>query len=210
MRIGESLFCIFYLCFAAYAAFTFSSKGNTLSSLCAIMALLLGGGDGFHLIPRVIIDLKGETADEEENRKRTFYLGLGNIVSSITMTLFYVYFYRVMELRTRTKVPSILFIILVMLTFIRIGLCLFPQNDWFKGSNLKWGIIRNIPFVIIGLIVVYILVAYHKSYLLAALVTVSFVCYMLVVLYARKKPAIGMMMIPKTICYIWIIAILLG
>lgn len=45
--------------------------------------------------------------------------------------------------------------------------------------------------------------------LLAVLVAVSFVCYMIVVLGARKKPMLGMMMIPKTICYIWMIALFL-
>ena len=45
---------------------------------------------------------------------------------------------------------------------------------------------------------------------LALLVALSFACYMGVVLYAHEKPMMGMLMIPKTICYICLIANLLG
>ena len=45
---------------------------------------------------------------------------------------------------------------------------------------------------------------------MAILVTLSFLCYLAVVLMAGKNPKMGMLMIPKTICYIWLIAILLG
>ena len=55
-----------------------------------LMCILLGGGDAFHLIPRIIINIKGETEDKKENARRSFWLGLGNLISSITMTLFYV------------------------------------------------------------------------------------------------------------------------
>ena len=57
--------------------------------------------------------------------------------------------------------------------------------------------------------VLYLLLWYHE-WLMAVLVVVSFACYMGVVLYAHKRPAMGMLMMPKTICYIWLIVLLLG
>ena len=69
---------------------------------------------------------------------------------------------------------------------------------------------RNVPFVAMGVITVLYLVVWYQEWMLAGLVTLSFACYMGVVLYARDKPMMGMLMIPKTICYICVIAIMLG
>jgi peptidoglycan/LPS O-acetylase OafA/YrhL len=103
-----------------------------------------------------------------------------------------------------------LYLVLNVLAIIRIILCLFPQNHWFsKDRETKWGLYRNIPFAIMGVITVLYLIIWYREWLLAVLVTLSFVCYMIVVLGARKKPMLGMMMIPKTICYIWMIALFL-
>ena len=38
----------------------------------------------------------------------------------------------------------------------------------------------------------------------------SFVCYLPVTVWAKKKPMIGMLMIPKTCMYIWMITMGLG
>ena len=199
MRIGESVFCIGYLLFVSAAACVFLKRGNALGSL---MTLLLGGGDAFHLIPRILGNIRGEKDND------AFWLGLGNLVSSITMTVFYVILYLVMD-RKYALSESIYYVLLVLCA-IRILLCLMPQNNWFAhAGNPKWGIIRNVPFVIMGIITVAYLFGCGET-LMAVLVTVSFICYMLVVLLAHKKPMMGMMMIPKTICYIWMIARLLS
>lgn len=52
--IAETVFDIFYLGFAAIAGFTMLTKGkDPLVRKAGIMAVLLGAGDSFHLIPRV-------------------------------------------------------------------------------------------------------------------------------------------------------------
>ncbi len=221
MRIGENVFCIGYLAFVLIAGIIFLSRagatGDLLYKLCAAMTLLLGGGDAFHLIPRIIINFKGETSDPDRQRKRDFWLGLGNLISSITMTVFYLLFYLAMAaLHDRIDQDAMIpdnpnvFWALAILAVIRIALCMFPQNRWFvRDKETNWGLYRNIPFVIMGIITVVCLIAMYGDWLKAALVTVSFVCYMLVVLGARRKPMLGMMMIPKTICYIWLIALFL-
>ena len=61
VRIFESVFDIAYLCFDLVAAVIFFAKADGLTALYlfGILTLLLGGGDAFHLIPRVRMQLHG-------------------------------------------------------------------------------------------------------------------------------------------------------
>ena len=221
MRIGENVFCIGYLLFTLVAGIIFAIRtlktGYMTYNICAVMTLLLGGGDAFHLVPRIICNFRGETSDKDVQKKRDFWLGLGNLISSVTMTIFYIFLFALLSVKYGKYDPSsvmpekfTLYIVLNVLAILRIILCLFPQNHWFsKGKETRWGIYRNIPFVVMGIITVLYLIIWYQEWILAILVAVSFVCYMIVVLGAGKKPMLGMMMIPKTICYIWMIAIFL-
>ncbi len=218
MRIGESVFCIGYLLFAAIAGLIFLKRAlggsDAYAAGCAALVLLLGGGDAFHLIPRIHINLRGNAKDAPTQKTDEFRLGLGNLISSITMTIFYILLYRVLAIKEPGQIPEnvdrMLFVLLIILTLIRIFLCLMPQNRWFRrDGDPRWGLIRNIPFVLIGLITVFSLTVFYHHFGMALLVTISFICYMAVVLLAGKKPMMGMLMIPKTICYIWMICLLL-
>lgn len=40
-------------------------------------------------------------------------------------------------------------------------------------------------------------------------VIISFLCYFPVVLFAKKKPIVGMLMIPKTVAYMYMICVAL-
>ena len=213
MRIGESAFCIFYLCYVAYCAFRFLNQNDTVSGIYLLMALFLGIGDSFHLIPRIIINIKGETDDENINAKRRFFLGLGNLISSITMTLFYVFLFEATNMAhpghlDQTAVSFIRYS-LIVLSIIRIILCLNKNNGWFDKGDQRWSVIRNIPFLLIGFTTIIYLVFIYRQHLLALIVFLSFLCYMTVVLYARRKPMLGMMMIPKTICYMAMLGLFL-
>ena len=61
--------------------------------LFGIMAVILGLGDSFHLIPRAAALC---TTGLESY---TFQLGLGKLITSVTMTVFYVLLYHVWRLR---------------------------------------------------------------------------------------------------------------
>ena len=232
MRMGESVFCVGYLIFAVIAGLVFVRRvlaGDVPPELwisCAVMTFLLGAGDAFHLVPRILINVRGEADSGPAADRQAFWLGLGNLISSVTMTLFYiVFFFAVHFLADRYETDVIssaagvwndwLLRMMVVLAILRILLCPHPGNNWFRrGGSQNWGILRNIPFVGIGILTVINLLAKRRMFpgpylLLAVLVVVSFICYMLVVLYAKKKPMMGMMMIPKTICYIWIIGVFL-
>lgn len=78
-----------------------------------------------------------------------------------------------------------------------------------SSSSLAWGIYRNIPFALLGLLVI---VLFYKSakehrdeefkYMWLTIV-LSFGFYIPVVLWADRIPMIGMLMIPKTCAYVW-------
>ena len=219
MRIGESVFCVGYLLFAFAAALAFllaAGRAGAWAATCGVMTLLLGAGDAFHLVPRVLANVRGETSDAAEQRRRAFWLGLGNLVSSVTMTVFYLLLFVVMRERaypgtTIADVQMPVFVALVVLAVVRVALCLFPQNRWFDGvGDRRWGIYRNVPFAVMGAVTIWYLVAWYGEWLMATLVLVSFACYLGVVLGARRRPMLGMLMIPKTVCYICLIALLLA
>lgn len=220
MRIGESVFCAGYLLFALVAGIIFLlgrlGAYPAFAAVCAAMTLLLGAGDAFHLVPRILSNVQGETDDLAEQRRRTFWLGLGNLVSSITMTGFYILLFDAMALEPSVAGKAhvgqdLVRILLLALAAVRVVLCLLPQNRWFtRDGDPVWGIRRNIPFVAMGLVTVLYLLVWYREWLLALLVVLSFACYMGVVVYAHKRPMMGMLMIPKTLCYICLIGLLLG
>lgn len=103
-----------------------------------------------------------------------------------------------------------MFYILLLFSIVRIALCLFPQNNWLhKEGNPKWGIIRNIPFIIVGIIAVLGCFIVGQVGMAIAII-ISFTCYLPVVFWAKQKPVIGMLMMPKTIAYMWMICIMLS
>lgn len=152
--IMELLFDAAYLVFALAVGIYLIVKGKSkFFKLFGVMAVVLSSGDSFHLIPRVYALL---TTGLEAN---AFALGLGKLITSITMTIFYVILYFILEgvWQPDKKLKLASRIVLFALTALRIILCMFPQNDWFSyEGNLLWGILRNIPFALIGIGVIII------------------------------------------------------
>ncbi|MCQ2575799.1 MAG: hypothetical protein MJ162_03575 [Treponema sp.] len=95
-----------------------------------------------------------------------------------------------------------------LLALIRIALCLFPQNDWTGAAPVIWGIYRNIPFTVMGIIMIVLYFMNRKDDIFRWMwlaITLSFAFYLTVVLWADVHPMIGMLMLPKTCMYIWIV-----
>lgn len=209
--IMELLFDAAYLIFALAVGIYLIVKGKSkFFKMFGIMAVVLSSGDSFHLVPRVYALL---TTGLEAN---AFALGLGKLITSITMTGFYVILYFILESvwQPENKLKLLSRISLFVLAALRIILCAFPQNDWFSyEGNLLWGILRNIPFAVIGIgiIAICFLIARKtkdKSYLLmAVMVILSFGFYIPVVLFAHIIPVIGVLMIPKTLAYVGVVVI---
>lgn len=180
------------------------NRGDRQYLLFGIMAVTLGLGDSFHLVPRAIALCTTGLQDY------TVALGIGKWITSITMTIFYVILYYVWRLRYHVEGKNELTIVMYILAALRIALCMFPQNAWTSvNAPLSWGIYRNIPFALMGLMV--IILFYQSSrqkqdkafYNMWLTIVLSFAFYIPVVLFADTIPMVGMLMIPKTCAYVW-------
>lgn len=156
--ITETIFDLVYLITVVSIGFKMftGNSGNPLVKKYGMMAMVLGGGDSFHLIPRV-------------------YAMWG-------------------------------------LTFARVALCLLPQNDWLNYRQpLLYGVLRNIPFAIIGILMIMLFAQEAKKAndsvfrFMPLAVALSFGFYVPVVLFSGILPIVGTLMIPKTMAYVWIV-----
>ncbi len=205
--IAETVFDIFYLGFAVITGLTMLIRGqNPLVRKAGAMTALLGGGDSFHLVPRVYALW---TTGLEDNAAA---LGIGKFITSITMTVFYLILYYIWRERYQIKNRKGLTGIMWGLSAIRIALCLLPQNQWLVYRQpLLYGILRNIPFAAMGIIIIIIFSQeVSKSgdrvfRFMPLAVALSFGFYLPVVLFSGLFPLIGMLMIPKTLAYVWVV-----
>ncbi len=184
------------------------NNGRRQYWLFGIMAVVLGLGDSFHLVPRAL----ALCTTGLENY--TIALGIGKLITSITMTIFYILLYYVWRNRYRITGKNGLTAVVYLLSALRILLCLFPQNGWLRANPpLTWGIYRNIPFALFGLLIIILFYQEAKKqndtvfrYMWLTIV-LSFGFYIPVVLWAEVIPMIGMLMIPKTCAYVWTVLI---
>jgi len=197
--IIETVFDIFYLVTVLTLGIRMirGSKAGTQFRLFGLMAVVLGAGDAFHLVPRALALC---TTGLESY---AVPLGLGKWITSVTMTVFYVLLYYVWRKRYQIEGQKDLTIAVYALSAVRIVLCMMPQNQWLTNHTpLTWGILRNIPFALLGLLI--IVLFYHSA---KEHRDQAFRFYIPVVLWADVNPLIGMLMIPKTCAYVWTVLI---
>lgn len=202
--LPESIFDICYLVFAIVSGILLlkKSKGRKYVRIFGIMTLLLGCGDTLHLVPRVL--------NYWTDGDYTAALGIGKLVTSITMTLFYILIEYARRDRYKITGEKGVLASVWILGIIRIALCCFPQNGWTSAEpSLLWGILRNIPFALLGILTVVLWLRSAKNdkplRLMWLAITLSFLFYIPVVLFAQTMPMIGMLMLPKTCMYVWMI-----
>ncbi len=208
--VFETLFDLFYLSLVIFLGIKMirGSKGRKQFLLFGVMAVILGFGDSFHLVPRALaLNTTGLASYTEA-------LGMGKLITSITMTIFYVLLYYVWRERYKISGKKVLTFIVLALSGARALLSLLPQNDWFSPKPpLSWGIYRNIPFALLGFLII---VLFYKSARenkdrnfrnLWLTIVLSFAFYIPVVIFSDTIPAIGALMVPKTCAYVWTVLI---
>lgn len=202
MGLGESLFDLCYLVLVIGMGVRLVLEKNKNAKLFGIMAILLGAGDAFHLIPRVISHLSPGGFEAH-----ALALSYGKMVTGVTMTIFYLlYYFYYSEISKDTSVGKKW--IIIILSVVRIVLVLLPQNNWPGGGNYTMGIVRNIPFLIMGVLLM--VWSFEKRNTdgfkhMGLLIFLSFLFYVPVVLWVDKVPALGSLMMPKTVAYIFIV-----
>lgn len=208
--IFESIFDILYLTFVIGIGIRLVKGSKDRSGKrFGWMALVLGIGDSFHLVPRVVALLSGGSME-----KFAVPLGAGKFLTSITMTAFYVILYYIHRDRYPSDANTEQKIAVYGFALIRILLCLFPQNRWLDYHQpLSWAIIRNVPFLFLGLLMIILFYRSQKKnndrafrYMWLTIV-LSFGFYLPVVLFGDKYEPIGLLMIPKTLAYVWTVMI---
>ena len=184
------------------------SKGNPQFRLFGFMAVVLGAGDAFHLVSRAVALCTTGLEDY------TVALGLGKWITSVTMTIFYVLLYYVWRQRYQIHGRPGLTAGVYVLAGLRILLCMMPQNQWLSAdAPLSWGIYRNIPFALLGLLIIVLFYRSSRAHgdrgfrWMWLTIVLSFGFYIPVVLWADAVPMIGMLMIPKTCAYVWTVLI---
>ena len=205
--IAETIFDILYLSFALVAGLTMMIRGkDPLVKKAGLMAALLGAGDSFHLVPRAYALW---TTGLEANAAA---LGIGKLITSVTMTIFYLLLYYIWRDRYHITGRGRLTAAIWGLAALRIALCLLPQNQWLAYRQpLLFGVLRNIPFAAMGLIIIVIYARESRRAndrvfrFMPLAVALSFGFYLPVVLFSGVAPMVGILMIPKTMAYVWIV-----
>ena len=204
MNLMEPFFDIAYLGVVLSMGIRLLMEDGRDAKTFGLMAVLLGLGDAFHLLPRVMSNLT-----QDGFHRYIPLLSWGEFVTSITMTIFYLLFYRYYQSMSgdNDKRKTNLVYILVAL---RLLLVLLPQNEWGTEGNYFFGLLRNVPFALLGLaLVVWTAKANEKPGLkhTALLIAASFLFYAPVVIGARFAPLLGLLMIPKTVAYVLLVRV---
>ncbi len=179
-----------------------NEKNRKSANLFRWAFLLLALGDTGHVGFRVAAYALGGL---EQNN---LLVGLGALATAVTVTFFYVVMLFIWRDRFKGKFGMLEYALLASVP-IRLLVMTFPQNDW--GNSVPpefWGIFRNAFLVFLGVGVLYLYLRdsiKHKDRLfrwIGYCIFFSYLFYTPVILFARDIPAIGMLMIPKTIMYV--------
>ncbi|OFK24190.1 hypothetical protein [Olsenella sp. HMSC062G07] len=207
--VAEAVFDILYLTFDLVAGIVFfaGAAGRPVFVLFGLLTFLLGAGDAFHLVPRIMRALRGS---DERTKAR---LGLGLQVSSITMTAFYVLLYYIWRaLFPQMSLPLAAPVIIWVTALARIAVCLSPSNNWQHAEgNVRLSALRNGIFALTGLVLIALFALSGNAgglglWRMSLAIAISFACYVPVTIWSRSHPQVGMLMIPKTCAYVWMIA----
>ncbi|MDP1822224.1 MAG: hypothetical protein Q8L48_03250 [Archangium sp.] len=171
--------------------------------------LLLALGDTGHVGFRVIALLRdGLEARVEVAGTSVGLVGVGALATAVTITFLYLV---LLDLwRRRFEAPrGTLYWGLVALGVVRLLLLVPAQNQWSQVvPPWDWSVARNVPLTILGLAVATLMIrdgrrAADKTFTqLGLLIVCSYAFYLPVILFVQQVPAIGLLMVPKTLVYL--------
>ena len=210
--------CITHFALAAAMLVPFASSATTVKALSFAVNDALAGRSQKAFIKEYIVTNGVDFGAFDFAKASNYFidsdfssaLGVGKLITSVTMTVFYICLYYI-YLRVYGVVEDKKMSACVRgLSVMRIVLCLMPQNRWLTNDGpLMWGIIRNIPFAVLGAVIVALYFGVRKEVRafqnVWLYVTLSFLFYFPVVVGAGAVPILGMFMLPKTVCYMLIL-----
>ena len=134
-------------------------------------------------------------------------LAFGKFATAVTVTFFYVLVLIIWK-RRFAKPYGWFGMLLLAAAGIRLVVMAFPQNAWDHVSVWPWSMYRNVPLLLQGLGVAYLIlrdaVAEHDRTFVwvGVMILVSYAFYTPVILFVQQVPLLGLLMIPKTIAYV--------
>ncbi|HIE56763.1 MAG TPA: hypothetical protein EYP88_00835 [Anaerolineales bacterium] len=174
------------------AAFALLAVGDTGHVGFRVLALMIDG-------PQTMISLAGQPM---------LLIGLGTLVTSVTVTIFYVMMLVIWQ-RRFDKPYGWLGILLFGMAIIRLVMMMPVANQWGTPTPPQpWTTYRNLPLIILGLGSAYLILrdAYKnqdRTFIwIGWMIVISYAFYIPVILFVQKVPLLGMLMIPKTLAYL--------
>lgn len=188
-------------------------EGRRTARWAFLAVLILALGDSFHTIPRMYRTFTGFSPLPEVLTwfgRSWDWVTLGLVISSATMSLFYLLVFQYDQER-RSAPPAPWLWVMVGLLIVRLGILPCPLNGWEGSAASGWRVYRNIPFTLMGAITIPFLFkeapAGHPRErrlrrAIAWCMIASFATYWVTVLGVERYPVLGAMMLPKTIAYL--------
>lgn len=161
----------------------------------------LGTGDLGHVGFRVLALLRGGLTENAA------LLGAGSFATAVTFTVFYLCMLDAWRVRFERRYQGLALGLMAM-AVLRFALLLPSANQWTRAvPPLDWSIYRNLPLFFLGLGVAFLLLrdAPRSERALRALgwlIVASYVFFTPVVFLAPLYPALGVLMVPKTVLYV--------
>jgi len=135
-------------------------------------------------------------------------VGWSSLVTAVTITIFYLFFLVAWIVRAPKGFSPAVYS-LFTIAGIRLGLLVLPENQWHQPVPVQpWAIIRNLPLILLGLgVAALFLITDFKEdrspfRWLGVLILISYATYIPVVFYIQNFPLLGLLMIPKTMAYL--------
>ena len=135
-------------------------------------------------------------------------VGVGALATAITVTFFYVLLLDAWRIRFNQP-RQILYWWLMSLGVVRFLLFIPAQNHWEQVMPpFDWSLARNAPLLVLGLTVAGLMLRHGRRAKdstftwLGGLILTSFAFYLPVIFFVQRWPAIGALMVPKTLAYL--------
>ena len=133
--------------------------------------------------------------------------GIGVLLEMIGLIFLFIFYTNAWRIHF-DKPNSLFFKTLIGTGLVGLIIFAFPQNQWnSEPISYEWLIIRNIPWLLQGLILAILIIRDAKVandrllVRIGILILISYFFYMPVILFASIEPMLGILMIPGNIIY---------
>lgn len=179
----------------------FGNPESRTYHLAGFMVVILILGDSFRFIPRITSFFIKDSDNVELVQDK------GKIISSIVITLFYVFLWSLGIIIFSAQISVFYTILVYILAVIRIVLCLISQK---YSRDSLWDIYRNLPFVFLVFVVglLFFFYRYKIFSLVYAWVAIYFslIFSMVVLFLSTKTERVGFWVIMRNLSLIWLIS----